>query len=504
MDMNPVTEILVLSIIAAAVILASHKILKLYSDWNRLPPGPFPWPVVGNILWFRQNNFPHEVMNEIAAKYGPVFSLFLGHNPHVVVADPEIGLQVLKKYTFAGRPRTFLQDNLFFKGDSTDIVFSDYGTEWEALRKVGHSATRKYAVSPQLAPTVIDVVDRAIERVMGESFDCGSLVNLIMPNILAMAAFGERYDFDDPEFLQWTEALDVSNRRNGVMILVMFMPFMRHIFYNQWKDLTSSIRFQWDYVEKMYQKRLESYSQGKTDTFCDAVITAKIEAEAEENWMLPYLKPRNVMNTITDLFGAGVDTTKMSLKWVFLLMAKYPDLQEQMRREVIEAVSGGEPQLDHKSNCSLVCAFVSETLRFRHINPTGVPHKAVVDSDLCGYKIPKGTTVIILLNNALKDEKVWGDPEVFRPDRFLDTDGTFVSKPNHLYIPFSDGRRSCFGNKLAFNTLFLIVARLLMKTRNIEVVGGVTETHMRGDLSKISGFRPTPFHGRLTLSQSDS
>ena len=492
MAISPVTETLIQLFISAVVILASRKIILLYQARRRLPPGPFPLPVVGNLLMFMQKKFHHEIMNDIAAKYGPVFSFFLGHEASVFITDPEIGLQVLKKHTFAGRPQ-FNFNDWFFKDNSADIIVSDYGKEWEALRKVGHSAARKYALSPQLSPIVSDTVDRIIARAGNEPFDSQSTLNTMMIAILAQSAFGKKYEFEDPEFIKWSRTVEVLKRLDKFIALLLVVPFVKHIFRSQWRELMGCIHHQWEYVELMFRRAENRYTEGKNESFCDAIITARKEAEAEDNWMLPHLKALNIRNTVTDMFTAGTDTTRFSLRWIFLLMAKYPDFQERMRTTVQQEIGDAEPRAEDAIRCPLICAFISESMRFRYIAPTGLPHKTTVDEVLNGHKIPAGTTVFISIHNAMHNEKVWIDPHVFKPERFLDSEGKYISKPNPFFLPFSDGRRSCPGNKLAFNNLFLIVSRFLQKTKNIRVVGGVTEDHMRGDLSVTNGLEPTPY-----------
>ena len=497
MAFSAVLEVLVAIVIAAVVIFVSREIISMYQTHWRLPPGPFPWPVVGNLLWFQKNKFSHVVMNEISGTFGPVFTVFLGNMANVVITDPDIGLQILKKHTFAGRPQFNI--GAIFKDNTSDIIMADFGKEWEALRKVGHKAARMYAVSPQLSPMVSSTVDRIVARVGEQPFDSEDTFSIMMIAILAQAAFGKKYEFEDMEFIAWKKTFDVQRQMNGLIMIIFFIPIMKHVFRSQWKELGVHRRHQWEYIEQMYKQAEDRYTEGKNESFCDAIITAKKEAVAVENWMLPYLTRQNLMNAVFDLFSAGSDTTKRTLRWIFLLIAKYPDLQAKMRREVNETIADNEPKINDIVECSLVCAFISESQRFRYISPAGVPHKAVVDEEINGHKIPEGTTVLILLHNALNDEEEWGDPHVFRPERFLDADGKYISKPNHYFIPFSDGRRSCPGNKLAFNNMFLIVTRFLQKTSDIQVVGGVTEEHLRGDLSITNAFEPIPFSLCLTL-----
>lgn len=41
----------------------------------------------------------------------------------------------------------------------------------------------------------------------------------------------------------------------------------------------------------------------------------------------------NLIYTVTNLFGAGTDTTAATLRWGLLLMAKNPHIQGEMREE---------------------------------------------------------------------------------------------------------------------------------------------------------------------------
>ena len=85
-----------------------------------------------------------------------------------------------------------------------------------------------------------------------------------------------------------------------------------------------------------------------------------------------------------------------------------------------------------------------EVLRFSALVPLGVFHSTTEDAVLDGYLIPKDTLVVSNLYAALHDP-VWGDPENFRPERFLLPDGT-VDRFNEAFIPFSTGKRVCLGN----------------------------------------------------------
>jgi len=58
--------------------------------------------------------------------------------------------------------------------------------------------------------------------------------------------------------------------------------------------------------------------------------------------------------------------------------------------------------------------------------------------------------------------KVWGDADIFRPERFLDP-STGLFKRNDNLLPLSTGRRACIGETLARDNLFLFSTNLFQK-----------------------------------------
>lgn len=93
-------------------------------------------------------------------------------------------------------------------------------------------------------------------------------------------------------------------------------------------------------------------------------------------------------------------------------------------------------------------------------------HTATKDTTLQGYKIPKGTNILILFWSLHHNEKIFPDPYAFKPQRFLDESGQLLP-PGHLHrkavLPFGAGRRVCLGETMARNRLFLAIAALVQR-----------------------------------------
>lgn len=81
-------------------------------------------------------------------------------------------------------------------------------------------------------------------------------------------------------------------------------------------------------------------------------------------------------------------------------------------------------------------ATIRESMRIETVAPLGVIHRCVKKTTLGGYEIPANTPVITNLAAMNNDPDMWGDPETFRPERFLKEDGQ-LSKD--LTLPFGFG-----------------------------------------------------------------
>ena len=100
-------------------------------------------------------------------------------------------------------------------------------------------------------------------------------------------------------------------------------------------------------------------------------------------------------------------------------------------------------------------ALILETLRMSSVIPAGVFHHCLEDTMFHGVFIPNDTIVVPNFYACHHDPEIWGDPEQFRPERFLSEDKTTVVRHEAL-LAFSAGKRVCLGENLARDELFLM------------------------------------------------
>ncbi len=84
---------------------------------------------------------------------------------------------------------------------------------------------------------------------------------------------------------------------------------------------------------------------------------------------------------------------------------------------------------------------------------------------------------------------IFPEPEMFRPERFLNPDGKSLRKIEE-FVPFSLGKRSCMGESLAKMELFMIFATLIKRFK-FSVKPGVPLPSLETDISFV--YSPKPY-----------
>ena len=164
----------------------------------------------------------------------------------------------------------------------------------------------------------------------------------------------------------------------------------------------------------------------------------------------------------TVVFG-GMDTTGHQLAWILGLLAARPDVVGKMLDELKQHGLYGdtqkELQFEDLSNLTYLNAVVREGMRVVHIFPAGFARSVPRDMSILGYRIPKGTTILLIGNRAYHIDTDWNDPESFKPERWLNDDA--ICRLHNLH--FSWGPRDCPGQKLAMLEIRIAIVAIFQK-----------------------------------------
>lgn len=144
-------------------------------------------------------------------------------------------------------------------------------------------------------------------------------------------------------------------------------------------------------------------------------------------------------------FAAGHDTTAAALTWTLYVLSKHPEAQERLRKEC-KALVGDRTEIDAEllEQLPYLNAVCNEMLRFYPPVPV-TSRQAMVDTEIKGQLIPKGTLSIISLWAMGRLPSIWGeDAGEFRPERWLSGDKASIggATDSHAFFTFLHGPRS--------------------------------------------------------------
>ena len=161
--------------------------------------------------------------------------------------------------------------------------------------------------------------------------------------------------------------------------------------------------------------------------------------QVEETERARSINEENMLATISQLFGAGSETTTNTIRWAILYMMAYPEIQSKVQQEIDDVVDRDRlPNISDKDQMPYTEATIMEVQRIATIAPLGVPHRASEDTSLLGYSIPQNAIIMSNLWGIHHDPEIWKDPETFSPERFLD--GDKLKQHPKMYLPFSTGK----------------------------------------------------------------
>jgi cytochrome P450 len=118
-------------------------------------------------------------------------------------------------------------------------------------------------------------------------------------------------------------------------------------------------------------------------------------------------------------------------------------LREEIRKVMYNNNEKIELNNENTKEISYLNYVIKESMRM--FPPVAViPLKRITkDVVLGGYKIPKGNMVQISVSSIQMDPEVYGDPNVFRPERWSEEEQLKRKIPLYSWIPFSQGPRVC-------------------------------------------------------------
>ncbi|XP_032087325.1 cytochrome P450 2J2-like isoform X5 [Thamnophis elegans] len=370
------------------------------------PPGPWRLPLLWNLLQINKRN-PLNFLDECAEKYGPVYSLYLGTTPVVLIHGFPLVKEVLviKGTKFAGKPDYYIVDTITKK---KGIISQSYGEVLKEQKRFSLRLFRNFGVGKNLMEERIleeaSYLTQAFTENMSTTLEPHELLESAVTNILSTIIFGKRFEYDS-NFLKCL--LDLTHQNFRLLagpwaLLSNAVPLVRNLPLPHQKILTNAHKM-FALFEKEMEEHKATLTLGEPRDFIDAYLE---EIQKKPERKSSSFEEEQLRVLLFDLINAGTETTSATLQWAFLYLVAFPEIQEKCWKE-IDKVLGN-----------------------------------------------KDTMVLVNIQSAHRDESQWKFPNEFNPSNFLNEEGEFV-KPE-AFLPFSAGPRFCLGEILARMELFLL------------------------------------------------
>ncbi|XP_060972824.1 cytochrome P450 71D11 [Cannabis sativa] len=404
----------------------------------------------------------HHTLRDLAKKYGPLMHMNIGEVPTIVISSPEFAKQVMRVHdvNFASRPSILFSKIMLYDGAS--LAFAPYGEHWRQVRKIFMqellNTTRVQSFNYIREEEMLNFVD-SISSNVGNVINLSERLNTLMYNIISRAACG-RTRIHNKEFLSLlTEIVEVSL---GFELSDLFPSFK--LFYQMSRSKPKLERLR-ERTAKIFEEIIHEHKKQKPKERSDEDFVDVLLKYHHDNDDLGFsLTNENIYAIIFEIFGAGIETSASSVEWVMSELMKNPKIMKKAQDEVREVFRrkglGNERALDEMKYLKSV---IKESMRLHPILPLIVPRQNQKKCEINGYEIPAKTNTIINAWVIGRDSNYWPEPEIFKPERFLDDSNCIDSKlgNNFEYLPFGGGRRICVGMSFGLLSVELSLALLL-------------------------------------------
>jgi cytochrome P450 len=171
---------------------------------------------------------------------------------------------------------------------------------------------------------------------------------------------------------------------------------------------------------------------------------------------------KQVRDEAMTLFLAGHETTALALSWIWYLLAQHPEEEARLVEEWRQVLGGRNPTPEDVQRLRRTECVVQEGMRL-YPPAAAFGREALADMTLAGYRVPRGTTIVMCPWLLHRDPRWWQEPEAFHPQRWAQ--GQPPRTPKYAYIPFGGGPRLCIGNSFALMEAVLLLATIGQRYR---------------------------------------
>ena len=415
------------------------------------PPAPQPRsPLISLLRVIREGEGNLLALVPATAYEQPVARLGYSRRDILVVNEPQLARRVLNN-----------EDGIFPKNDLMvsaldplvgNSMFVSDGELWRRQRGMIDPALSVMRVNRAFASMsdAVDDYEKRLDRAAatGESVSLDQAMSHLTADIICRSVFTTSLESGMAQKI-FTDFKTFERSVAQVELMrLIFSPAFKAVPQNQAVlDACERIRRR---LGEMVDTHLEG---GDFNDIASQLIAARSEDAT------PFTRTE-LIDQLGVFFLAGHETTASVLTWVLFILGTHPDMAERVRAEVREVAGDGPITINQVQKLRYVRNVFRETLRL-YPPITFLPRVAMQKTQLGRLTARRGAMVMISPWIIHRHRKLWHDPELFDPDRFLPE--REAEQTPGAYLPFGLGPRVCAGAGFAQMEGALAIARLVRR-----------------------------------------
>ncbi|MCL7032979.1 hypothetical protein MKW94_020937 [Papaver nudicaule] len=425
-------------------------------------PGPSGLPIVG-LLFVFTGSLTHRLLAKLSQSFKavPLMAFSVGFTRFIISSQPDTAKEILTSSAFADRPiKESAYELLFHRA----MGFAPYGVYWRNLRRI--SATHLFcprriasfgAFRSQIGSKMIGDI-KGLMGVKGE-VEIKKVLHFGSLNNVMMSVFGKSYDFENGSGHELEQLVSEGYELLGIFNWSDHFPILGWLdlqgVRKRCRNLVSKVNiFVGKIIDEHRRKRVDGVlSNGSAGDFVDVLL----DLEKDDS-----LSDSDMVAVLWEMIFRGTDTVAILLEWILARMVLHPDIQSKAQAEIDSVIGASRPVSDSDlPNLPYLLGIIKETLRMHPPGPLlSWARLAIHDVHIGENFIPAGTTAMVNMWAITHNEKIWSEPNEFKPERFVDEDISIMGSDLRL-APFGSGRRVCPGKAMGMATVQLWLAQLL-------------------------------------------
>ena len=368
-----------------------------------------------------------------------------------VITDPEGMMQVLaleaKKFT-----KTAIDARIL--GPATkEGLLSVHGDQWKRQRRAVAPMFAKRHMT-DLAPLITEVMRDFKTRLYAEpEVELNAAMAELTFDVLAKALLGDPKGLDRDRMKIATRKVVTSA---GTLRPDDLLPWPRHVPRPISLSGSRALRR----LKRAADDLLDSRDVDNPGDDLVGLLISAIDPKTGRP-----LSRRERRDNLIGFFIAGHETTALTLTWALYLVGMHRPTVERIRDEVLDVCGRGDVLYADMERLTFTHAVLDETMRLYPPAPM-LNRECHEDTEIHGRHIAAGDTFLLCNYVMHRTERLWDNPLVFDPDRFLRQPE--LKSKGAPYMPFGAGPRICVG--AAFATMEAVMAlATLVRDYDIEI-----------------------------------